>query len=709
MEMKGIERIIHSVEDKPYQILGPHVEKQGVVIRCFFPGKDIVMLKTLKDNQNHRMEMIQEAGLFEILLPLKEIPDYVFVVQEEGSYKEYRDPYGFPIPISYEDKVQFRHGIHYKIYEKLGAHPMRVRNINGTHFAVWAPNAQRVSVVGDFNHWDGRMYPMHKHHDAGIFEIFLPKVKPGSLYKFEIKLPDGLTYLKSDPYANGAELRPDTASVVTNLKRYQWNDRKWMKERQRYRKKDQPVCIYEVHLSSFCKPDDGKEFYNYKEIAPRLAEYVKQMGYTHVQIMPIMEYPLDQSWGYQVTGMYAPTSRYGTPQDFMSLIDILHQAGIGVILDWVPDQFARDAFAMGAFDGTSLYEISEGESDIYHYDYRKAQVKNYLIANAMFWADKYHIDGVKISGLSSMLYLHAGNNIYGGKENLDAIEFIKHLNSMMKKKYPDVCMIAGETSGWPQVTETVQGGGLGFDYAINDGWKNGILDYLQSDASNRIRRHNDLTLSMVYAFSESYLLGFSHDDYSMGKGLVLRNTAKEKLALLRAVYAYMFSHPGKKQLFMGQDLAADREWDETMPIQWELLEQDSHKAFQFFMRKLITVYRDHTAFYECDEHSDGFEWINAMEAQKSLLSFVRKAKDKKKHLLVVCNFSESPYEGYAVGVPFAGKYKEILNTDAKLFGGSGMVNARIKKSKAVECDGREHSIAIDLAPMSVSVFESRKG
>ena len=724
LDWTGVERIVNSQEDHPCRILGPRSVKGGILISCFFPGKEQVMLKTLKDNCNHNMERLDEAGFFAVFLSGKEIPDYVFVVCGDGIYREYRDPYAYPLPITREDEVKFRHGICYHIYEKLGAHPMRIRNMNGTHFALWAPNAVRVSVVGDFNHWDGRMYPMEKHEDSGIFEIFLPKVKPGALYKYEIKLRDGLTYLKSDPYGNAMQLRPDTASVVTNLKSYHWNDCEWMSRRKTYQDKDQPLYIYEVHLGSFQKPDDGREFYNYRELAPLLADYVKKMGYTHINLMPIMEHPLDASWGYQVTGYYAPTSRYGTPQDFMEFVDYMHGAGIGVILDWVPDQFPKDAFALAAFDGTMLYEHRDprqGENPKYGtliYNYGRPQVSNFLIANALFWADKYHIDGFRICGVSAVLYLDYGKkrgewiaNMYGGNENLEGIEFLKHLNSMMKKMYPDVCMIAEETTAWPKVTETVKNGGLGFDYTWNTGWARDFLNYMKCDPALRGRRHNDLTFSMIYAYSENFLLGFSHEEFVHGKGSMaerMPGDRAERFSNARAAYMYMLCHPGKKSLFMGQEFAQEREWTEKEPLDWSVLEKDEYREFCTFMKQMIAFYKKNPALYEADYEPQGFEWINAMQWEENTLSFVRNSKDKSQVLLVICNFSAVSYDHFSVGVPYEGNYKEIFNTDRKAFGGSGTVNSDVKQSKAVECDGREQSIVIDLAPLCVTVFEYRK-
>ena len=725
MDWAGIEAIVYSEEDHPRRILGPRLVKGGVLIQCFFPGREKVMVKTLKDQKKYPMTMEDEAGFFAVLLAGKEIPDYVFVVQEEGKYKEYKDPYRFPGRITKEDEVQFAHGIGYHIYEKLGAHPVRSGHTNGVHFAVWAPNALRVSVAGDFNNWDGRMHPMEKHEESGIFELFIPQVKPGDIYKYEIKLRDGLTYLKADPFANAAQLRPDTASVVANLKRYRWQDREWMRARKNVQKEDRPMYIYEVHLGSFCRPQDDRPFCNYREIAVKLAEYVKEMGYTHVELMPVMEHPLDESWGYQVTGYYAPTSRYGTPEDFMAFVDHMHREGIGVILDWVPAHFPKDDFGLSSFDGTGLFEHQDPRQGIHPhwgtkiFNYGRPQVSNFLIANAMFWADKYHVDGIRMDAVASMLYLDYGRrdgewvaNIYGGNENLEAVEFLKHLNSMMKKMYPDVLMIAEESTAWPMVTGDVKKDGLGFDYKWNMGWMNDFLGYLQYDPVFRGAHHNELTFSMIYAYSEKFLLSLSHDEFVHEKGSMIQKMPgdeEQKYANMRAALAYMISHPGKKLLFMGQDFAQEQEWSEARGLDWELLEEEKHHKFWQFMKDAVHLYKSQPALYEQDFDPEGFEWINAMEWERNILSFLRTDKKGEHQLLIVCNFSALPYEEYRVGVPRAGKYKEIFNSDAKTYGGSGMVNPRVKSSRTEECDDREHSIKIKLASLSVSVFEYRKG
>ena len=598
---------------------------------------------------------------------------------------------------------------------------MTIQGVSGVYFAVWAPNAMRVSVVGDFNHWDGRRHQMNRLSVSGIYELFIPGVKAGALYKYEIKAKGSLVYLKSDPYGNESELRPKTASVVTDLKGYQWNDGDWMKARKQLHDEKKPLAVYEMHLGSWRKPEEeGKLFYNYREIAPLLADYIKEMGYTHVELMPIMEHPLDESWGYQVTGYYAPTSRYGSCEDFMYFMDYMHQQGIGVILDWVPAHFPKDTFGLSNFDGTCLYEHLDPRQGMHPhwgtliYNYGRPQVKNFLISNALFWAEKYHADGIRMDAVASMLYLDYGKNdgewvanIYGGNENLEAIEFLKHLNSIFKKKHPEVLLIAEESTAWPKITGDVEDDGLGFDYKWNMGWMNDFIDYMKKDPIYRSGAHDELTFSMIYAYSEKFLLSLSHDEVVHGKCSLLNKMPGEKekkMANLRAALGYMIVHPGKKLLFMGQEFAQEREWSEQRELDWNLLEEKDHRQMQDYMKALLKLYKEQPALYEEDYDPAGFEWINVMETEKNMLTFIRKGKKKDSTLVVVCNFSALPYEKYQMGVPYPGKYKEIFNSDAKIYGGTGVGNPRVKVSKKEEWDERKNSIVINVAPLSVQIF-----
>ena len=725
MDWASVEAVVYSEEDHPKRILGSHVTKDGVIIQCFFPGAEKVSVKTLKDDCLYEMQMEDEAGYFALLLEGESIPKYIYVLEDGQSTKEVYDPYVFPGIITEKEEKQFQAGICYSIYEKLGAHPMCLQGVWGTCFAVWAPNALRVSVTGDFNGWDGRIHQMERLEHSGIFELFIPGVAPGDLYKYEIKAKGGLTYLKADPYANAAENRPGTASVVTGLK-YQWADREWMTGRRKIQSENQPIFIYEVHLGSWRVPEDreNKYFYNYRELAPMLAGYIKEMGYTHVELMPVMEHPLDESWGYQVTGYYAPTARYGTPEDFMYFMDYMHQQGIGVILDWVPAHFPRDTFGMSAFDGTCLYEHLDPKQGSHPhwgtliYNYGRPEVRNFLISNALFWAEKYHADGIRMDAVASMLYLDYGKNdgewvanIYGGNENLEAVEFLKQLNSIFRKKYPDALLIAEESTAWPKVTGEVAEEGLGFDYKWNMGWMHDFTDYMSYDPVYRGAHHDELTFSMVYAYSERFCLSLSHDEVVHGKASILEKMPgdeNQKFANLRTALGYMAVHPGKKLLFMGQDIGQHREWSESRGLDWQLLEEEKNCLMQNYVQSLLHMYREQKALYELDFDANGFEWINSLEWEKNLLIFLRKGKKREDTLLVVCNFSGQEYEKYQIGVPYPGKYKEIFNSDNQLFGGTGFVNPRVKFSKPEECDERKNSITINIAPLCIALFHYTK-
>ena len=725
MDWPEIEAVVYSEEYAPREILGPHVTGDGVLVQCFFPGADKVTVKTTKDGKEYLMSKEDDAGYFAVLLNGRKIPEYTYLVEKEGEQTECYDAYAFPCQITLEEEQKFINGICYDIYEKLGAHPMTVNGVDGVYFAVWAPNASRVSVVGDFNHWDGRVYQMQRLFVSGIYELFIPQIPVGSLYKYELKLKDGLIYLKADPYANQAELRPATASIVADLNGYTWKDQTWMKDRKKIQTEDAPMFVYEMHLGSWKKPEDGREFYNYRELAPMIVAYVKEMGYTHVELMPIMEHPFDASWGYQVTGYYAPTSRYGSPEDFMYFVDTLHQAGIGVILDWVPAHFPRDTFGLANFDGTCLYEHLDPRQG-YHphwgtliYNYGRPQVKNFLIANALFWTEKFHADGIRFDAVASMLYLDYGKNdgewvanIYGGNENLDAVEFLKHLNSIFKKKHPDALLIAEESTAWPRVTGSVETeDGLGFDYKWNMGWMNDFIGYMSNDPYFRGSHHNELTFSMIYAYSERFMLSLSHDEVVHQKGSLLEKmpgTEDKKFANLRAAYGFFMTHPGKKLLFMGQEYGQVHEWAENKALDWEDLEKPAHRQMQNYTKALIHLYKTHPALWELDYDSDGFEWINCVEWEKSMVTFLRKAKKQEDTLVVICNFSDVNYEEELVGVPYAGKYKEILNSDAKEYGGSGVVNPRVKIAKKEETDDRPYTIKVKVAPLSVSIYSFTK-
>ncbi|MCI8418384.1 MAG: 1,4-alpha-glucan branching protein GlgB [Lachnospiraceae bacterium] len=723
MNWPRIEAVVYSEEDTPTEILGPHVVDGNVLIQAFLPTAEHITVKIAKSEKSYEMEQVDENGFFAVLLPRKSIPAYTYEVEfDNGTKAELQDPYAFtPKVFTPEDLKKFEAGIHYTIYEKMGAHPMTIKGVEGVYFAVWAPTAQRVSVVGDFNLWDGRRNQMHRVESAGIFELFIPGMKPGDIYKYEIKTRAGLPMLKADPYASQAELRPNTASIVADLTSFAWSDEKWMAERKKKNYEKLPMSVYEVHLGSFRKPQgEERDFYNYRELAPMLAEYVKEMGYTHVELMPVMEHPLDASWGYQVTGYYAPTSRYGTPEDFMYFMDYMHGQGIGVILDWVPAHFPRDTFGLAAFDGTCVYEHLDPRKGTHPhwgtliYNYGRPQVSNFLIANALFWAEKYHADGIRMDAVASMLYLDYGRqdgewipNIYGGHENLEAVEFLKHLNSIFHKRHPGVLLIAEESTAWPNVTGPVEEDGLGFDFKWNMGWMNDFLEYMRYDPVFRSYHHGELTFSMIYAYSENFVLSLSHDEVVHGKSTLVGKMPGDRdsqLDNLRVAYGFMAMHPGKKLLFMGQEFAPFDEWNENTQLEWELLQYQDHKNMQDYVKALNTFYQGHPALYEKDYDPSGFTWINNISANENMLVFTRNTDKPEETLLVVCNFSPLVYEKHRIGVPFPGKYKEIFNSDSEEFGGSNVRNPRAKMSKKSECDDREDSIEITVPPMAVAVF-----
>ncbi len=616
-----------------------------------------------------------------------------------------------------KDLELFQKGIHYELYHVLGAHPKIVNGIKGTYFAVWAPNAKSVSVVGDFNLWNGENHQMHAVN--GIFELFVPFVTVGDLYKYEVHTCDGRTCLKADPFGFSAELRPNNASKVADICKFEWHDGQWMCSRKRKQSVDSAISIYEVYLGSFARKEDGS-YLNYTELADRLIPYVKEMGYTHVELMPVMEHPFDGSWGYQVIGYYAPTSRYGSPKDFAEFVNKLHKADIGVLLDWVPAHFPRDEHGLSNFDGTCLYEhfdVRKGAHPHWGtliFDYAKPEVCNYLIANALYWIEKYHIDGIRVDAVASMLYLDYGRepgawepNIYGGRENLEAIEFFKHLNSIIHKRNPGVITVAEESTAWPLVTGTVEEGGLGFDFKWNMGYMHDFIEYIRKDPYFRSYSHNQLTFSMVYAYSEKFMLAFSHDEAVHGKGTMLGKmfgNEQSKFAALRATYTYMVTHPGKKLLFMGQDIGEYQEFSEQRTVNFDLLQYPLHNGVKTLVQDLNALYRTKKALTKLDQSPSGFQWINCDDAQTSIVSFMRKTKKKEDTLIVVANFSGIP-KTISLGVPHKGKYKEILNTDNTRYAGGGLVNRRVKFTKDKPMDGQGYSITIDIAAQSVAIFE----
>lgn len=724
MNWPVIEDVVFAESDDPHTVLGAHPAGSSTLIQTYQPGAQKAVLILKESREKIKMEMADEEGFFAALVPQKNVEDYLFEVTfSDDTVKKVEDPYRFKPQITRQDTDRFEAGIHYTIYEKLGAHPMTIDGVDGVYFALWAPNALRVSTVGDFNNWDGRTHQMRRLWDSGIFEIFIPAAKAGDNYKFELKAKGGLTYLKADPYAFRQQLRPDTASVVAEAESFPWEDEKWIGARKEFDAVTEPMSIYELYLNSFMKKDGEQEYNNYREIAPELIKYVKEMGYTHVELMPVMEHPFDGSWGYQVIGYYAPTARYGTPEDFRFMINELHKAGIGVILDWVPAHFPRDTYGLSNFDGTCLYEHFDPRKGSHPhwgtliYNYGRPQVTNYLIANALYWVEQFHADGIRMDAVASMLYLDYGKNdgewianMYGGNENLEAIEFIKHLNSVMHKRNKGVVTIAEESTAWPRITGSLEDDGLGFDVKWNMGWMNDFLGYMAYDPYFRAHHHGELTFSMIYNYSERFMLVLSHDEVVHGKATLLGKMpgeTKDKFSNLRAAYGFFFTHPGKKLLFMGQDIAEFDEWNENRSVEWELLDTPEHKGMANLVKRLNELYVKCPALHTWDHSPKGFEWLNCISSEKCMVSFMRKAENREDALLVVVNFANVEQE-FTIGVPYEGSYKEILNTDDKAFGGEGRVNSRAKLTKEEEYDGRPFTVTVKSAPLSVSIFEYRK-
>lgn len=722
MQWPEIEALMYAECGRPETVLGPkQVDKSHVLITAFEPEADSIVVSGEDLKKEYKMTKMDETGYFAVLIPAKKIPSYHFVLKQGKKKIEKTDAYAVDSLFDGVDMTQFSNGIHDTVYEKLGAHPMTIEGVKGTYFAVWAPEAKAVSVVGDFNDWQAARNPMRYLEAAGIYELFVPGVNAGDLYKYEIWGADGKRVMKADPYGNYAERRPATASIVWDLNKYHWKDEKWLAKRKKWNAKKEPMLVYEVALGAFKKPADAeKEFYNYRELAPMICDYCEEMGYTHVELMPIMEHPYDASWGYQVTGYYAPTSRYGTPQDFAYFINECHKHKISVILDWVPAHFPKDAHGLAEFDGTCLYEYADprkGEHPDWGtkiFDYGKNEVKNFLIGSALMWIEHYHIDGLRVDAVASMLYLDYGKqpgqwvpNKYGDNKNLEAVEFFKHVNTLILGRNPGAVMIAEESTAWPKVTGRVEDDGLNFSYKWNMGWMHDFLDYMKLDPYFRKDNHHKMTFAMSYNESEKYILVLSHDEVVHLKCSMINKMPGEmedKFKNLMVGYAFMMGHPGKKLLFMGQEFAQLQEWSEARELDWYLLENPDHKHMQNWVKKLLHIYQKNPALYELDSSWGGFEWINANDAERSIFSFIRKSKDGKNNLLFVCNFTPVERSDYRVGVPKHKTYKLILNSDDAEFGGSGKERPVNYKSVSKECDGRPYSFAYPLPGFGVAVF-----
>ena len=723
-----IQAIIYGMHGAPFSLLGMHEtgpKKPGVVVRVFRPYATQVELIRKSDGQAFDMPRIHEDGLYELFFADEKPVAYKLrLTWFDKTVAELEDPYRFPLQLTDLDMYLLGEGTNVRAYNKMGAHPLTVDGVEGVHFAVWAPNAIRVSVVGWFNNWDGRIHHMQQRGSSGLWEIFMPHLKPGDLYKFEVKGHQAFLAQKADPYAFASELRPRSASMVWDIQAYQWNDAEWLAQRAQRHWLDEPISVYEVHLSSWRRnPAEQNRMLSYRELAETLIPYVKKMGYTHIEMLPISEHPFDGSWGYQTIGYYSPTSRFGTPDDFKYFVDQCHQAGIGVIVDWVPAHFPKDGHGLAYFDGTHLYEHADprlGEHKdwgTYIFNYGRNEVRAFLLSNAMFLADVYHIDGLRVDAVASMLYLDYSRkegewipNKYGGRENLDAVDFLKKFNELVHVEYPGFLTFAEESTAWPMVSRPVYLGGLGFDFKWNMGWMHDTLDYMHKDPIFRKYHHHQMTFSMIYAFNENFILPFSHDEVVHGKGAMLAKMPGDmwqQFANLRLLYAYMFAHPGKKLTFMGMEIGQWREWQHGESLDWHLLQYDSHSGLQRLARDLNEMLKGFACLHQIDFSWEGFEWIDLNDWENSMLFTLRKGKEPDDLMVCGFNFTPVPRQGYRIGVPRPGTYEEVLNTDATIYGGSGMGNPRFVRTERREWQGREHSIPVTVPPLGAVYFRFR--
>ena len=716
----------NGVINAPKHLLGNHVYGDGQVITVYRPYAEKVCVVSPTGKNREEMECLAEGfyGFYSAKKKYKGTKYRIETTYQDGTTVVTADAYAFDSQITEFDTYLFAEGKHYDVYEKFGAHPMTIDGVKGTYFAVWAPHARRVSVVGDFNMWDGALNPMQMMQTSGIYELFIPDVAPGAVYKYQILTRDGEILYKADPYGNQCQVRPDNANVVADLTGYKWKDTDWIENRKQQTRETElkkPMAIYECHLGSWKKKIEDSDFgfYTYRELAKMLCDYVKKMGYTHVELMGIAEYPFDGSWGYQVTNYYAPTSRYGSPEDFMYFVDHMHANGIGVILDWVPAHFPRDAHGLGRFDGMPLYEHPDprrGEHPdwgTYIFDFGRNEVSNFLTANALFWVEKFHVDALRVDAVASMLYLDYGKqdgqwlpNKDGGNENYDAIDLLRKINTVMEERNPGAFLIAEESTAWAGVTAPASMKGLGFLYKWNMGWMNDFLEYMKMDPYFRSFNHNRLTFSLSYTYAENYVLVISHDEVVHLKCSMLNKmpgVEMDKFANLRTAYGFMYGHPGKKLLFMGQEFGQLREWSEARSLDWFLLDQPLHKKMQKWVADLNHMYTTYDACYYNDNNQMGFEWTKVDDANTSIIAFVRRGKTVKDQLLFVCNFVPVERKDYWIGVPCLTEYEEIINSDAKIYGGSGTKNGKVKAFEE-KCDRMPYAISIDIAPLSMMVF-----
>ncbi len=725
----AIEKIISGCHRNPHEVLGIHAAGGQTVICVYIPTAESV--EVFDETNPVRFPMLKkdERGFFTLTIEgREEIFRYKLLVKDYTGHRfETYDPYSFWPTVSDYDLYLFNQGNHHWIYKRMGAHICEVDGIPGVSFCVWAPSAKRVSVVGNFNQWDGRRHAMRMMGSSGVWELFIPELVKGDLYKYEIKTPTDEIYLKADPYAFYSEKPPKTASVIYDLDNYSWNDGDWMEQRNRESTFDKPVNIYEVHLGSWQQepdPDPGSETgfrpLTYTRLADKLVKYAKEMGYTHLELLPVMEHPYDGSWGYQVTGYYAVTARYGTPEEFKHFVDVCHKNGIGVILDWVPAHFPKDGHGLARFDGTAIYEHEDkrrGEHwqwGTHIFNYGRNEVRNFLISNALYWFDVFHIDGLRVDAVAFMLYLdycrEEGEwipNCYGGRENLEAIEFLKNLNYVVFKYFPNVFMIAEESTAWPMVTRPIQDGGLGFSHKWNMGWMNDFLKYMSMDSLFRKYNQNLITFSFMYAWSENFILVLSHDEVVHGKCSLLNKMPGDywqKFAGLRAALGYFIGHPGKKLLFMGGEYGQFIEWKYKESLDWHLLNYPMHRKMHQYVRDLNQFYLKEPALYEVDFHYDGFEWIDCNDTEHSIVSFIRKGKDWHDMLVFVCNFTPAAHDNYRIGAPLDTRYTEVFNSDSEEYGGSNVTNGTAIQAEKTPFHQKPYSMVLKIPPLAVIIL-----
>jgi len=723
---EDFERLIRGEHWDPFGVLGPHpASKNGeeaTIVRAFFPeALEAFLLPEEPVQTPVPMKRVHAAGLFEAALRVRpeKLRYRLRVADRSGVVTERHDPYAYPCSLTDFDLHLFAEGRHYRAYDMMGAHLHCVEGVSGVRFVVWAPNALRVSVVGDFNNWDGRLHSMRNRGSTGLWELFIPDIPEGSAYKYEIRARTQETpFLKADPYAFAAEIRPKTASIVRSLSGYTWGDRGWMDDRAKRDPLDGPWAIYEAHFGSWRRvPEEGGRWLTYRELAATLIPYVKDMGYTHLELMPVTEHPFDGSWGYQTTGYFAPTSRFGPPEDFMAFVDACHQSGIGVIVDWVPAHFPDDPHGLAWFDGTYLYDHADprlGYHPEWHsriFNFGRAEVRNFLLNSALFWLDRYHIDGLRVDAVASLLYLDYARkpgewipNRFGGNENLEAVEFLKEFNVLVHREHPGVVTIAEESTAWPGVSRPTYTGGLGFTFKWNMGWMHDMLEYFSLDPVHRKYHQGKITFGLLYAFTENFVLVLSHDENVHGKKALLDKMPGDpwqRFANMRALVAFMYGHPGKKMLFMGGEFGQWWEWDHDDSLQWHLLQYDSHQGLQRCVRDLNRLYHTELALYEVDFDWTGFQWIDFSDAEQSVIAFVRRAKDPSDFVLCVGNFTPVPRHGYRIGVPAPGRYLELLNTDAAAYGGSGQGNGGEVQADPTPSHGQPFSVSLTLPPLAV--------